>query len=230
MTPSRRAAIATGTLLLVALVAVLVADAVRPALTSDVLTAVGDAPERLAVGALCYLLAAGTSVGIAIALYPVLRPTAPGLALAAVVFRTIEASFYIVAVVALLGLRPLAEALRAGAPDETATVRLLADALLAGRGHATVIGVVAFAVGAACYYTVLYRARLVPRWLSGWGLVAVVLLAVSCVLSLVADRPVTGNIVLAVPIAVQEAVLGVWLLVRGFAVRPRTPVMAAAAA
>ncbi|QLQ14637.1 MAG: hypothetical protein HZY73_01530 [Micropruina sp.] len=43
-----------------------------------------------------------------------------------------------------------------------------------------------------------------------------VLLAVSCVLSLVvADRPVTGNIVLAVPIAVQEAVLGVWLLVRG---------------
>jgi hypothetical protein len=61
----------------------------------------------VAAAALLYLIAAGTSGGVAIALYPVLKKVNAALALGSVVFRTIEAVFYTVAVVGLLSILPL---------------------------------------------------------------------------------------------------------------------------
>ncbi len=74
----------------------------------------------------------------------------------------------------------------------------------------------AFTVGALMYYTLFYRARLVPRWLSGWGIAAVVLMMTACLLALFSNTPVTGYTFLFLPIAVQEMVLAGWLLVKGF--------------
>jgi len=68
------------------------------------------------------------------------------------------------------------------------------------------------------YYSVLYRSRLVPRWLSGWGLVGATLVTVAGLLVML-DLAVplgTTQAILAIPIAVQEMVLAVWLIARGF--------------
>ena len=66
------------------------------------------------------------------------------------------------------------------------------------------------------YYVVIYRSRLVPRWFSGWGLAAALSATTACLLALFTDNPVTGYVLLFLPIAVQEMVFAVWLLVRGF--------------
>lgn len=212
----RRISIATGVLLVVATATVLVADAVRPALTgAEFLGALPGRHTALAAAALLYLAAAGTSVGVAVALYPVLRTVDATLALGAVVFRTIEAVFYTAAVVSLLSLLPLARRLATAAPDQLGPISLLADSLVAQRDQASLVAVFAFCVGATMYYLALYRARLVPRWLSGWGLVAVALLLASCLLALFGDGTVVAAWPLVLPIAVQEMVLAVWLLVRG---------------
>ena len=58
--------------------------------------------------------------------------------------------------------------------------------------------------------------RLTPLWLSIWGIVAVILMLVACALSLFSDTPITGQIFLVLPIGLQEMVLAVWLLTRGF--------------
>ncbi len=66
------------------------------------------------------------------------------------------------------------------------------------------------------YYYVFYQSRLIPRWLSGAGIVAIISMLAACMLALFSDNAVTGYIPLAFPIFLQEMVLAVWLIVRGF--------------
>ncbi|WP_158220603.1 DUF4386 domain-containing protein [Kineosporia sp. A_224] len=217
MDRTRKTSVTTGVLLVVATAAALAAAQVVPGLTgTGEVAALADHPHRLAAAATLYLVAAGTSAGIAVALYPVLRGAGPAAALGAVVFRTVEAVLYTVAVVALMALLPLARRV-ATAPEATsAALSGLADVLVDVRDLATLAGVFAFGTGALLYYALLHRARLLPRWLSGWGLAGAALILVACLLSLFSGRPVTGYTLLVLPVAAQEMVLAVRLLVTGF--------------
>jgi hypothetical protein len=221
--PNRKTSIATGALLILATIAALAAAALDPTLTgTGYPEAVANHPDRQAVAALCYLIAAGASAGIAIALYPLLKKVNATLALGSVVFRAIEAVFYTTAVVSLLSILPLAQQYATTSAGSRAPIQAIADALLSLRDHATLAGVLAFTVGALMYYSLFYRSRLVPRWLSGWGVAGVLLMMTACLLALFSNRPVTGYTLLILPIAVQEIVLAVWLLVKGFNPTPHT--------
>jgi hypothetical protein len=68
------------------------------------------------------------------------------------------------------------------------------------------------------YYVVLYKSNLIPRWLSGWGVLGTVLgLAATVLGSFTHDFSLGSvNTLLNVPIGVQEMVLAVWLIVKGF--------------
>jgi hypothetical protein len=196
-------------LFIVATVAALAAAVVEPVLTGpDYLAVVANNPTQLATAVLLYLIAAGTSVGIAIALYPMLKQVNAALALGSVVFRTIEAVFYAVAALSLLSILSLATA--------TTDDSRIADSFLGIRDHANVIAVFAFSTGAFMYYKLLYQSRLIPRWLSGWGIFAVLLMAIACLLALFNNSPVTGYAPFILPILAQEMVLAAWLLVKGF--------------
>jgi hypothetical protein len=226
-----RAARLTGVLFIIATVADLLGAAVRPSLTgAGYLAGVAAEPERVAAGALLLLIAAFACAGIAIAMYPVLRRTDTGLALGSVVFRALEAVMYMVAVVCLLSLSTLGQASISAGADQAA-LGAVGGLLLSLRDHAALAGVFAFSLGAFLYYVVLFRARLIPRWLSGWGIAAIGLLVVMAVLALFAGRPVTSFPLLAIPLFLQEMVLAVWLIVRGFSpVREAAPEAGAAAA
>ncbi len=230
MTPSRRAALTAGALFVIATASSLAASAVEPPVHgADALAALPDSSAALALSALLSLVAAGTSAGIAVALYPVLRRSYPALALGSVVFRTIEAVFYTVGVVAALSVPSLASDMVAAPAEQRTGIAGMAELVLGLREHAAVAGVIAFCTGALLYYSALYRSGLVPRWLSAWGVVGVTSMFVACILALTSGRPVTGYVALALPIAVQEMVLAVWLLVRGFNHEPvRSPVAALA--
>ena len=84
------------------------------------------------------------------------------------------------------------------------------------REDAILAGVFAFILGALMYYYVLYRSRLVPRWLSGWGIAAGFPMLIACLLAAFSHTPVTSYTILILPIAVQEMVLAAWLIFRGF--------------
>ena len=170
-------------------------------------------------GALLELLAAFTSVGIAVSLYPVLQTASPGLAIGSVVFRAIESVMYIAAVVELLSLLTLGQQLARADGVERTVLLAVGASVLGAREHATVAGVFAFNIGAFMYYAVFFRTLLIPRWLSAWGLAAIVPMLAACVLALFSDTPVTGHKLLALPIAVQEIALALWLIVKGFRAR-----------
>jgi hypothetical protein len=83
------------------------------------------------------------------------------------------------------------------------------------------VGVLAFYTGATLYYLVFYRSQLIPRWLSAWGLAGTALGLVAGLLVLFQSIAVLSStqVVLNLPIAVQEMVLAAWLIVKGF--RPK---------
>ena len=220
-----RAARLTGVLFIIATVANLLGAAVRPGLTgTDYLGRLSAEPERVAAGSLLLLIAAFACAGIAVAMYPVLRRTATGLALGAVVFRTVEAVMYAVAIVSLLSLSTLGQASAAAEAADRTALSVIGGLLLSLREHAATVGVFAFCLGAFLYYIAFYRSRLIPRWLSGWGIVAIGMLTAAGVLALFAGRPVTDYVPMALPIFFQEMVLAVWLIARGFSpVRATAP-------
>jgi hypothetical protein len=180
------------------------------------LTKVSGNPNLVTGGALLYLIAAFTSVGIAISLYPVLKKWNEGLALGSVVFRAMEAVMYIAAVVSLLSLLTVSKQIANSGAADRASLQAVGNALLSLNEHATLAAVFAFSLGALMYYYLFFQSRLIPRWLSGWGIAASILMGAGCVLSLFSDNPVTGYALLIIPIAVQEMVLAVWLIVKGF--------------
>jgi hypothetical protein len=225
---SRRTAIATGVLFVVATATDLLATAVlQPLLTgSGYLGALAEDPARVSVGALLEFVAAGTCAGIAIALYPVLKRFAAGFAMGSVVFRAIEGVMYTVATLSLLSLLAIAQSAAAAAGPDRPGFQTIGDSFVALREVAVNAGVGAFVVGALLYYVVMFRSRLVPRWLSAWGIGAELLLAVACLAALFNHVSVTSYALLALPIAVQEMVLAAWLITKGFS----TSALAGAAA
>lgn len=184
----------------------------------DFLASVSLHQDRVLVGALFQILAAFTSAAIAISLYPVLSRHAAGMALGAVGFRLIEGVFYALSAVGTLVLVALSDQLPAAGAAGIAATHTSAELVSSLRDSAGVVGVMAFYTGATAYYLVFYRSQLIPRWLSVWGLVGTVLGLVAALLVLFrAIETMSGfQVVLNLPIGLQEMVLAVWLIWKGF--------------
>jgi len=218
MNTNRKIAVITGVIFIIATVAgPMLATPLTPDLTgTDYLTRVSAHTNQAAGGVLLWIISAFTSGGIAIVMYPVLKERNEGLALGSVIFRTIEAAFYMVGVVSLLSLLTLGQQFRTAGTADRTSLQAIGNLLVSVRDHAALVAVFAFCVGAFMYYYLFFQSRLIPRWLSGFGIVAIILMMSACVLALFSGNRITSYIPLAAPIAVQEMVLAVWLIVKGF--------------
>jgi hypothetical protein len=103
-----------------------------------------------------------------------------------------------------------------------ASAHASADLVRDLRDSAGCVAVLAFYTGATLYYLVFYRSQLIPRWLSVWGLAGTVLAwSPTCWSSSSPSLCCPPQVVLNLPIGVQEMVLAVWLIVKGFSPKPK---------
>jgi len=218
MNSNRKAATVAGWLYVLGFVSGILSVAYAVDAPDYLLKAAANANEVM-TAAFFQLMMALAYVGIAIALYPVLRQYHPHLAFGFASFRVIAGGFIILGAVFLLLILTLSqEFVRAGAP-EAAYFQTLGVLLQAGRdlvNHVAMILAVSF--GGLLFYLMLYQTRLVPRWLSGWGLVGTILtiFATLLVMFRLIGIITTSYLVLNSPIALQEMVLAIWLIVKGF--------------
>ncbi|MGO8948054.1 MAG: DUF4386 domain-containing protein [Ktedonobacterales bacterium] len=220
MNSAKKTAITAGVLFIIATAASLLSTVfLNPILQSpDYLVKIAANENQVMLGALFSLIGGLSSAGIAISLYPILRRFNEGLALGSVGFRIIEGMLYIVGVIGVLLLVTLSQAfVKAGAPD-VAYFHTIGTVLLAEPNWASLTAIFAFYLGGLMYYLVFYQSKLIPRWLSGWGIAGVLLGLVAAMLVLfgVTSYMSTTQVVLNLPIAVQEIVLAVWLIITGF--------------
>jgi hypothetical protein len=160
---------------------------------------------------------AGAVVAIAVAFYPVLKRTGRALAIGYVAARTIEGTLALVATAVWLGLLQWGRAfVLAGMPAES-HFQSIGDLMFYAADTTFTLGTeIVFGVSAVILGYLLIRSRIVPLWLSGWGLIGGALLFVSGALNLNGISVPVWEAILTLPIAIQEMVLALWLIVRGF--------------
>lgn len=184
----------------------------------DHLTAIATEEGQMIIVTLLKFIMGVACAGIGLALYPILKKYNEGLAIGAAGFRIIEGVIDIVGALSYVALFALSqEFVKAGVPDSSyfQTVDVLINTSAAWLRDVAML--LTWCIGALMYYAVFYQHKLVPRWLSVWGLVGITFTGVSCVLVMFHLIPPAGTIqvILSLPIMVQEMVLAVWLIAKG---------------
>ncbi len=179
----------------------------------DYLVQAADHQGQVVLGVALEFILALSVVGIAALLLPVLRPHGEGSAVGYVAMRTLEATFILMASTTAL----LVLALGRDAGGAAAVGGSVGDALLSAREWTYFVGTMpVFAVSAVILNMLLFRSRLVPAWLSVWGLVGGLLLFAYAGAELMGVESAIPLQLLAAPIGLQEMVLAVWLITKGF--------------
>ena len=185
---------------------------------SDYLTNISANSSQWLIGVLFNFIMGVAGASIAIAMYPILKKHNEGMALGSVGFRIFEGVLFGVAAVCALSLVPLSkEFVQAGTPADS-YFQTFGELLVYGQNFSMVIGGIAFSLAALIYYYLFFQSKLIPRWLSGFGLIAVILTLTQYLISFFSASLSSASEIeiLHIPIFLQEMIFAVWLIVKGF--------------
>ncbi len=218
MSPLRKTALVAGALYLLTFVSIPTLFLYGPVRSPKYI--IGPGPDTGALfGGILEMIVALAGIGTAVALYPVVKRQNEGVALGFVGSRVLEAATIFSGVAILLSVVTLRQA-RAGADalvTGQALVALYDRTMLLGQGLLP-------AVNALLLGSLLYQSRLVPRVLPLLGFIGAVLLVASDIgtlFNLWGQKSAVAALA-AVPIALWEFSLGVYLIVKGFKPSPIT--------
>ncbi len=132
-------------------------------------------------------------IGIAVLMYPLLKPYGKSLSLWYLSLKGVEGIFMVIAGVLFL---------------------IHTSPILRFRDHIYLLHAYIFAIPALIFYYLLYKSKLIPGWLSVCGVVASILLIIVNILELMWILPWLK--ILYFPIVLNEVVLSIWLMIKGF--------------
>ena len=187
----------------------------KPLAGVDMLGLVAANSSRLTGGAFLTLMMGISLMAMTVFLYPIFRKDSKELAMGMVLFRgALEGTSYFISTLGILALIALAnEYTAAGAAS--AALQSMGNVLYQFQVRLASVGPIFFLIGATCLYFSFYRTRLIPRWLSVWGLIGVVPYMAYALLHFF--HMDTGyGLYLQMVLAPQEMVMAVWLIVKGF--------------
>ena len=150
-------------------------------------------PDAKISGMLFEVISGLAVIGIAILMFPLLQPFGKKISLWYLALKAVEGSLMIIAGVLFF--------------IHTSSLLELRDQIYLFHGYI-------FSIPALLFYYLLYLSKLIPGWLSVWGIVASILLVIVNVLELMIFIP--GLKILYIPIVLNEVVLALWLILKGF--------------
>ncbi|QHW33559.1 DUF4386 domain-containing protein [Paenibacillus rhizovicinus] len=175
--------------------------------------------NQVILGALMELILVVSAIGTSITMFPFLRRYNESLALGHVCFRFMEAVIIIIGIVSMLALLTMSQEYAAnGAADEDAY--LASGTVLHAVHDWTFLLGPNFMLGinTMMYSYIFYRTKLVPRYISILGMTGATLVFAASLLEMFgafAQVSVWGAL-LSLPVAANEMILAVWLIVKGF--------------
>ena len=150
-------------------------------------------PNAKILGMFLEVISGLAVIGISILMFPFLKPYGNKASLSYLALKGVEGILMVIAGAIFL--------------SHTTSLLELRDQLY-------LVHVYLFAIPALMFYYLLYKSKLIPGGLSVWGIVASILLLLVNSLELMGIIP--GLEGLYLPIVLNELVLAMWLMVKGF--------------
>jgi hypothetical protein len=186
--------------------------------TSDYLIKISQNENQFIMATLFVLIMGLSLALVPIVIFPVLSKYNKTLAAGYLVFRgAIETSVYLSMVFTWSFLLIISQKFIADS-SSASYLQTFGDVFLKGNESISTILIFVFGIGALMLYWVLYQSKLVPRWLSIWGIVAILLHIATGILIVfnLQNSFSTTNSIMNLPIFLQEMVMAVWLIWKGF--------------
>jgi len=171
------------------------------------------------MAALFQLAMATVYVCIAVLLYPTIKKYNVRLALAYFGFRIIGAAFLFIGIISLLLLLFISQRFVIEAQQDLSFFQTIAELLRVSRDWINHIGMILpWSLGGLILFYSFYRMKLIPKWLSFWGLVGYTstLLATFLLMFDIIQIVTPIYFILNIPTALLELVLAVYLIIKGF--------------
>lgn len=168
--------------------------------------------NRVVIGVLLELMNGVAYLGITVVMYTIMRSNFERIAIAYVAFRVMEFVMQVLADLSPLSLLTLGEEFVNVSPTNVSTFEITGSMLLADRAWAFQMISITFGLGALCFYFMLYHSKLIPRFISVWGLIG----ATVVLLSVISDMFVLNIPDLGLIMLLNELFLAVWLIIKGF--------------
>ena len=172
------------------------------------------------------LICAFAMIFIPVILMRVVKKEHERLAVVYVVFRFLEGILFIYLAIKSLSIISLSREYLNTGNNNSSVVEILGNAVNSEIHWATIIYIIIFCFGAIAFYTLLYKSELVSKVFSVWGILATLYLFIGAMLGLFSIgifnniQLMQGMVYFAPPIALNELVLSIWLIVKGFKVEP----------
>jgi hypothetical protein len=189
----------------------------------DYLTTLLPKSATVVTGTLLWLVNNIGIVFIGLLMFPILKKQSESMALGYVSMRMFESLFMTIGVAFAVLLIPLSQAfIRAGAVDVSTYQAIGAVLKQVESLFLNLMQLLFLGLGGLLLTIMLYKSKLVPRWISVIGIIGYTLLLPAFVLALFGvfdPTPGAGGLgsLLAVPVAIWEIILmPIWLFAKGF--------------
>ena len=187
----------------------------KPIEGADILSLVAAKSSQLTLSAFFIIMMGISLVAMTVFLYPIIRKDSKELATGMLIFRgALEGTGYILSTLAILAFVVLGNEYVAANAVST-DLQSIGNALYNFIDLMGPINSLMFLIGATCLYVSFYRTKLIPRWLSIWGLIGVIPYFAYAFLHFF--HLDTGfGMYFQMVLAPQEIVMGAWLVIKGF--------------
>ena len=168
---------------------------------------------RIALSALVGIVLGMLSVVIAISVHSVVRDRARNLTLFLLALATVSLAATVVEQMNVISMLSLSKAYAAASVAEQADFQGLRLVVAAARNSSHYIGLAVAGLMLLVFYVTLFRTKLIPRALAGFGVAAAFVQVIAVAMPLFGKSIV---FFLLAPLGGCQLVLGLWLLAKGF--------------